>query len=118
MKTAAVEAVTVTWTHHPDSRQRAQPGDCRHVTVDVRSGQFIEQPTVVDGVTGEKDACLAVEQADPAGRMAGRVHDLENLAPQRDRVPLAHQSGGARWDKGVVPGIESLKWDRVDQHLW
>lgn len=50
--------------------------------------------------------------------MAGCVHDLENSAPQPDRVPLIHQPGGVRRGKRIVAWIESLEWDRVDQHLW
>ena len=69
------------WAHHPDSGQRAQARDCLQVAADVRSGQFVEQPAVVDGVTREQDACLAVQQADPARRMTGRGHDLEHPAP-------------------------------------
>ena len=118
MKPVPAEAVIVTWAYHSDSGQRAQPRDCHDVAADVRPGQFVEQPAVVDGVTGEQDACLAVEQADPAGRMAGCVQDLDNPAPQRDCVSLIHQPGGVRWGKRVVLWIESLEWDRVDQHFW
>src|SRR3984957_4858988 len=49
--------------------------------------------------------------------MAWRVHDLEDPAPQGDFVSLVHQPGGTCWCKRVVPGIESLEWDRIDQHL-
>ena len=45
-------------------------------------------------------------------------HDLEDPAPQVDLVSLVHQPGGARWCKRVVPGVEPLERDRIDQHLW
>jgi hypothetical protein len=61
MKPVPAEAVIMTWAYHPDSGQRTQPRDCLDVAADVRSGQFVEQPAVVDGVTGKQDACLAVE---------------------------------------------------------
>ena len=37
----------------------------------------IDQRTVIDDVAGQEDAGRALEQADAAGRMAGRVDDFE-----------------------------------------
>jgi hypothetical protein len=45
------------------------------------------------------------------------MHHLERSVPQRDLASLVDQPGGTRWCKRVLPGIESLLGDRIDQHV-
>src|SRR5262245_35911814 len=88
--------------------QGAEPLHGREIVVAVRVIGVVDQRTVIDSVAREEDAGRALEQADAAGGMAGRVDDLESAIAEIHDVAVVELAARWRGRNAVGRGIPSL----------
>ena len=102
-------------------RQLREPGQGRHVGLDVRAGDPVEQLLavlqVVHDVPREQHPLLRLEQADAAGTVAGQVQRGEHQVAEVDDVAVLDRQVVPRRAQRVAVGVEPGVRGGVEQQV-